>query len=107
MNFCSRVRCIVLLGAFSLPGCNAYFVPSLGLLREHGGVFCWTPVGSENPKSCQNRIAEVSLYECTHELKSSASWHTTFDVAQGELLQCMERKGWHRTLIAGEVIILG
>jgi hypothetical protein len=97
---------LTLVSALIVSGCNAYFVPSLGLLRQDGGVFCWTPIGSESPQSCQSRLPRTSLYECTQELRSTATWRTTSDIAQGDLLRCMERKGWHRTLIAGEVIVL-
>jgi len=90
----------------TLAGCNAYFVPSLGILRENGGVFCWTPNGSERPESCQNKAASTSLYECTQELRPISTLHTTLESAQGQVLHCMERKGWRRTLIAGEVVIL-
>jgi hypothetical protein len=97
---------LALVSALIVSGCNAYFVPSLGLLRQNGGVFCWTPIGSESPQSCQSKLPRVSLYQCTQELRPTATWRTTSDIAQGDLLRCMERKGWHRTLIAGEVIVL-
>jgi hypothetical protein len=97
---------LALASALIVSGCNAYFVPSLGLLRQNGGVFCWTPIGSESPQSCQSKLPRVSLCQCTQELRPTATWRTTSDIAQGDLLRCMERKGWHRTLIAGEVIVL-
>lgn len=94
----------ILVLAFLITGCNPYFVPSLGLLRESGGVFCWTPVGSENAQSCRNRAASVSLEACVHELGPSGMWRTISDVASGQLLTCMAKKGWSRTLVSGEVI---
>jgi len=96
----------ILFLALSTSGCNPYFVPSLGLLRESGGVFCWTPVGSENVQSCQNRAASVSLEACVHELGPSGTWRTISDVASAQLLACMAKKGWSRTLVSGEVITL-
>jgi hypothetical protein len=99
-------RLLSLAFVLNLSACNAYFVPSLGILRVHGAVYCWTPTGSDGPDSCQRKLPEVALYECTQELKPTATWRTTSEIAEGELLQCMERKGWHRTLIAGEEIVV-
>jgi hypothetical protein len=84
---------LALVSALIVSGCNAYFVPSLGLLRQNGGVFCWTPIGSESPQSCQSKLPRVSLYQCTQELRPTATWRTTSDIAPGRSLKVHGAKG--------------